>query len=64
MGLLDWLKKPNKKDIPAELEKLTPNPPKQSGQPVSQAEKIISFVKTPLFEVSETIKLQVEDYTG
>lgn len=66
MGLLDWLKKPNKKDddIPTELEKVTPNPPKQSGLPVSQAEKIISFVKTPLFKVSETIKLQIEDYIG
>jgi hypothetical protein len=66
MGLFDWFKKSSKKgtDISTELEKVIPYPSIPSGQPLSQAEKFVSFVESPLFKISGSFQLQIEEYTG
>ncbi len=66
MGLLDWFKKSSNKvsDISTKLEKAVSYPSTSSGQSHSGAKEFISFIKSPLFIISGSFQLQVDEYIG
>jgi len=66
MGLIDWLKKPGDKvaDISTKLEKAILYPSTPSDQSHPGAKDFISFTKSPLFKISGSFQLQIDEYAG